>query len=245
MEVQCSLQIFEVHILTKNFNSMMMLHGYMCIFVLIVVYLKGLERIWFLTDEFRFRSFSEFYFQRPFAEFTGYTRIKYEVSGFINGEYDALDKNSVSQLNNQLYKAIKEQTYLPRILIIVPDDNLIQFIVSKNDTSPYTFGNIIHWLMMECGRAVKSQKDFLPEKSKHAIYPHFIWIEAPCHLNISPANNQLREKFNNCMRSMVQIVDNTSVLALKKIWNPADESLYCKMSKNFTIHGFKTYLGGC
>ena len=89
-----------------------------------------------------------------------------------------LDPSPFSRICNSLLGAIKEQMVLPRLIVIVPDDNIVSYIESRNDTSSYTIGKIIHWMMSEFNKLIASQKDFLPNKAKCTGLPHICWIEA-------------------------------------------------------------------
>ena len=64
------------------------------------------------------------------------------------------------------------------MVIVVPDDDLFRFIEKKNDTSSFTWGKIIHWIMMEMTKTVKAYKELLLKKSQRLGEPFIIWIKA-------------------------------------------------------------------
>ena len=75
---------------------------------------------------------AEHYFQRK--GFNGYVKEHYEMSGFMSGTV-SLDPSPVSRLHHNLLNAIKDHHTLPKMIIVVPDNNILQFIVQKNNMS--------------------------------------------------------------------------------------------------------------
>ena len=207
-------------------------------FYLITGYIKGIEKIWFVGDEFVHNSYAEYYFQRSQTEFQGYVKDKYEMSGFM-ATNSPLDRSLVSRIRNNLLTAIREQPVLPRIVVVVLDDNIVNFIEQKNDTSSYTIGKVIHSIMTEHNRLICSQKDYLPNKAKRLNLPQVLWIEAPLHQSF--INNTLRQKFNTCLQDMARLIPNVSVLSLKKVWDASDVHNYSEVSRKLTVHGYKQY----
>ena len=52
----------------------------------------------------------------------------FEVVGFMNDSANSTDPSIISHLRNMLVEAIKDKTLLPKMIIIVPDDDIINFI---------------------------------------------------------------------------------------------------------------------
>ena len=142
-------------------------------------------------------------------------------------------------MRNSLVNAIRDQMILPKMVIIVPYEDVFQFVLKCNDSSLFTWGKILYWIMTEMLKAVNAHKDHLPIKAKRSSEPQFIWIEAPIHKNFR--NNELRVKFNNCLREMSGLTASTSVLALKKIWDPSDTSYFIGNSDRLSVTGYKKY----
>ena len=143
----------------------------------------------------------------------------YEVSGLLATGHTELNPNVPGRIRNALIRGIKDQILLPKMVIVVPDDDLLRFIQNKNDTSSFTWGKIIHWIMMEMTKTVKAYKELIPKKSQRLGEPFIIWIEAPEHKLFR--NNHLRIKFNTCLKNMAKLCTNTYVLGLRKVWDQA------------------------
>ena len=95
--------------------------------------------------------------------------------------------------------------------------------------------------MSEFQKIISGYNDQMPSKAKKANYPHMIWIKAPLHNCFRPQTNNLRGKFNACLDKMGKLQLNTSVLELKKIWDPEDSALVLPGTDILTAKGCTTY----
>ena len=190
-----------------------------------------------IADDFGSKSFSEHYFQQDHNNY--YMTKNFEVSGFMSSRFDFLDLSILSRFRNSLVNAAKDQTLLPHIVAIVPEDNILTCLMGKNDLRSFTWGKVIHWIMQKHTKVIESHKDKLPLKAKRKGEPYLVWIELPKHKNFR--NNHLREKFNVCLRNMAKLNFKTSVLGLKKVWDESDGSYFIQDSDRFTTLGYSKY----
>ena len=199
--------------------------------------MKGLDAIWFISDNFGFGSFEQHYFKRDHTNFDGYIKEHFEINGYFNSK-NSLDINIFSRQRNLLVSALNENKYLPKLIVMVPDDDFISFLRKKEDIE-YLSGRMTDWLMTQIDRAIESKKEFLQAKSKRNNFPHIIWIEAPNHIHFP--NNELRDIFNNNLRLVGKTHPNVSVLQLKKIWETENTNLYLKEADRYTSKGLNKY----
>ena len=95
--------------------------------------------------------------------------------------------------------------------------------------------------MMEHDRSVASFKDFVSARSLHADHPQIPWIQLPMH-DLFP-DNGLRYKFNKSLEEIARLHNNVYTLALKKVWDSKDTSLFIREfdAGRFTSIRLKTY----
>ena len=208
---------------------------------ILVGFTRGYEKAWFLSDDFGHSSFEEFYFQRDMAHYTGYVWHHFEVSGFMTNSARSIDSNIISRMRSMLVGAIRDQKLFPKVIVMVPDMDIVNYLLQRNATSSYVMGKTLYWLMNEFRKIISGYKDQLPPKAKKATYPHIIWIQAPCHNSFPKAYKDLRQKFNLCLSKIRKLHLNTSVLELKKIWDPEDSTLVLPGSETLTAKGKVTY----
>ena len=141
-----------------------------------------------------------------------------------------------------MIEGIKDQAILPKLVVIVPDNNLISYMDfgTKFGVSR-SIGRILDWLMSEYDKIISSQKDYLPSKAKREYFPQIVWIEVPENDNFSHGNNLMRSKFNTALATASNFHDNEHVLELKKVWDPHSKNLFLKEERRFTATGLTDY----
>ena len=200
------------------------------------------ERLWFFSDEFGSRSFEQYYKTRM-NNADGYVKSHFDISGYSNNMFSD-NPSVISRMSNLLKYAVSQQIEkkmypLPKIIVVVPDDDIIKCIRGANKGITKALSRLVKFIMTEFERGVSSFKENLPAKSKREGYPHFLWILAPIHDKFS--NNSERYKFNKAVEDMAKFHVNTSCLELKKIWSIHDEDLYAEEQDRYTIDGYKRY----
>ena len=155
-------------------------------------------------------------------------------------EKNSVDKNLLSRIRNAFVSAMKDKVLLPKLVVIVLDEDLLTYAITENiNIQEDVYQKLVYWLMKQIDTAIDIQKDYLPAKSKKFDYPHIVWIQPTVHKNFN--NNELRIKFGKAMVSAGRVFDNMSVLQLKKIWDPEDSNLYVKEAARYTTAGLKNY----
>ena len=130
---------------------------------------------------------------------------------------------------------------LPRLIVVVPDDDIIKCVLQKDITSDLSkaMGRLVNFVMLEHERSIRSFKEKLPAKAKRPEYPHILWIMAPLHDKFT--NNSERLKFNRVCEDMCKYPNNISCFELKKIRGKHDMGLFCEDTNRYTAEGYKTY----
>ena len=199
----------------------------------------GLDKVWFFSDNFGFTSYTRHFYQRPSENFQGYVKENYEVSGFLNNKRNSLDNSTVSRLRNLFPVALGSYASLPKLLVIVPDDDVIMYIRSRRWKMRPTIKSVVVWLMSEYDKMILAYKDYLPTKAVRTTQPYIIWIEPPVHVNFT--NNEERQWFTEILRDTSKKYTNVLSLGLKKVWDPEDNSLYLYKESRFTAAGLNAY----
>ena len=97
---------------TKNVNSRIKL----CINIytyVFSVYIKGLEKIWILGEDFGFKSFNKHYYLHDPNGNEQFMKEQYEIARFMNDKKASLDKNTISRFRNNFVGAIHDQVSFP------------------------------------------------------------------------------------------------------------------------------------
>ena len=166
---------------------------------------------------------------------------QYDVSDFSTTRYASNIRDVAARLRNLLYKAIRQETLLPKAIIFVVDDDLIKQVhmdIDREDLEEF-YTEILGAMLSDMHETVIAYKDKLPKKSKTYNYPQILWISPPTNVNFY--NNEKRKAFSAALLSAVDNFAEMACLTLKKIWSEADRSLYLKHQSRFTPEGFHDY----
>ena len=177
--------------------------------------------------------------QRDHTEYDGYMKANFEIKAWVSDAFTSNNKSLIGRVCNLLVEAIRSETYLPKLIVLALDDDLVSRFDSDKPGNAFIIGKALDWLMREFGRIISAYKEYLPVKAKRNNFPHFIWIKAPYHCYFE--NNSLREKYNNCLKALCMVHDNMSVLQLKKIWNAEDTCFFIEDPPRYTGTGLKNY----
>ena len=191
-----------------------------------------------ISDEFGYRSFDENFMKRNFGGC--YTKENFNITGFMNGKFVSSNLSMLGRLKNALAAAIMENALLPKMIIVVPDDDIIKIVSSDVKCGlSRCLGRLIDNVMTSFDRSIESIKEHLESKCMREDYPYFMWIQAPLHDGF--ANNDERVKFNKQMERMAKFHHNTVALQLKKVWKRNDSTLYVSEARRFTTCGYAVY----
>ena len=145
-------------------------------------------------------------------------------------------------MRNKSVSALEDKGKPPKYIILVLDDdilNLFKDLHEPEEVISKCINKMLNWLMAKYEKILDMIRKYLLEKAKKDGYPYFIWIEAPVHNNIN--NNELHEIFNTALNSTCKLHNNITSLALKKIWDPQNKSLYLLRECRYTNDGLHFY----
>ena len=196
-------------------------------------------------DEFGSKSFEKYFKPRDISD-GYYSKTHFDVTGYSSNSYGD-NPSTIARFANLLKKAVstvgagKKLQPMPKIIVIVPDNDIIKCFSTCDATSgclTKPFGMVINFIMTEYERGTSSYKEGLPSKAKKDMYPYFLWILLPIHDKFS--DNAERLKFNNSAEEMAKYHTNVKCLELKKVWDSHDGSLFSDEGR-FTSEGYRKY----
>ena len=88
--------------------------------------LKGLSKVWLLGDNFLVETYQKNFKKNNSFDF--YLKSCFEVIPFCSSRFSDKNTNVISQLINSFVLAMNSKFYLPDYIIIVLDDNLIDYL---------------------------------------------------------------------------------------------------------------------
>ena len=219
MEIECSVQIFK----SIGQNNLQ-------IYLVILERIPGYETIWIIGDKFVTKAIGHLLKN---DENDWYMSRNYNVKLFMDNSL-SLNRRTVSRMCNNLITAINELKLLPKIISVIVDTDLIEKTIS-----PYSYvtGALLHWLMSEFDKIIKSHKDRIQSKARKVDYPTFIWMAPHQHTNFT--TNDLRMKIDKVLKNTTTTHHGHTMMRLKKYSDFNNRSLF--QAGAYTNHGWETF----
>ena len=209
--------------------------------------LAGLDMMWVFGDEFVSRNFTEYY--RHVVNSTTKEKYfgmqQYEVQEYSTTRYASSIKEIIPRLLNLIAKAIIDNKYLPKVMMIITDDDVLKQVKMPNPVERPELEFILEYFLEDVHRTIREYKEKLEVKCKHEHYPHVILIMPPCHKYFP--NNEQRDLFTDVMEEIIQNNEAYSYiccLRLKKCWDERDGAYYLRDQRRFTPIGLTAYWSG-
>ena len=206
--------------------------------------MKGLEKLWLIGDEFAFRTFHQYFKEQKTSDHKPdmYTFMNYEVKEYLTTRRDALNRSVISRIWNSLVNAFNEHEQLPKVIVVVLDDDVVKYVKTTNpEATALVIDRITQWLIREFDRSIFTAKYFLPQKAKKADEPHVLWIAPGTHKYFGDLNNKKRIYQTDSLESFVKVKENMTILKMIKFWDHEDSSFFIYDSYRFTAQGLKNY----
>ena len=174
---------------------------------------------------------------------SSYIKRNFEVSQFTTNSFVSNDNNILSRMFNLLVRAFLEKKALPKLIVVVLEDEIIKFMHHKQEQAgisvKFKFKKSIMWLMREYTKAIECFKEYLPEKAKREKYPHVTWIQPVTNVNL--ANNPDRDRFGGDLKTYASLFPNMSALKLVQVWDIYDRNLHLGPQQRFINEGKSQY----
>ena len=197
----------------------------------------GRNELWVIGDNFTAISYQKHfkYFMQQ-KDTTMYCPDNFEVRGYCNNRYNSNNNNILARLQNTVAGALNKNTWLPKYLAIVLDDDLIKYLDSYRVGISSMYRMWIEWLVQQVHELIKQKSAKLLTKAKSEICVY--WVQAPLHLAFGE-DNKRRMHFNFCLDAIIKGFDYMRIVKLKDHWSNSDAGLV--KNRSFTEDGYDMY----
>ena len=195
--------------------------------------MKALQTIFVLGDTFVHKT-TETKFKLTDAAYS-YTTRNFNVMVQASPETRSNNPNILARVRNSLVHALNKCSMLPKIIILVLEDDLIKGMKASDATPVSEYSRWIKWLINEFRKIIDTMKDFLPANAKRDEHPQFIWIIPTRHCNYR--NNVPRKKLGTSIENTAKCVEKNISLRLVQKWDFNDTNIFLKDEQRFTTNG--------
>ena len=144
--------------------------------------------------------------------------------------------NPVARLVNALVNAVNENRYLPRLIVIIPDRDIVKQ-VQDVDVGVFTvLEHLIKWTIVMMNRGINTHRDDLTKFSEGAVTyaePKWLWVKMLDRVSVIDKALAMRGKFNRALENMLVGRHSHYLIDLNK--NMSDPAYYSSHLK--TLNG--------
>ena len=198
--------------------------------------------MWIIGDKF-VRNNIDLHMMAAKHDKYNYTFSNFEVEYYATDELKSNNPNVLSRLRNAIFHAFNKFNRLPRLIVLIIEDDIIRNIKLQEFGVSDAYRISIKWLLREYRRAILTMREKLPKKALNNLWPHVLIMAPSVHKNY--LNDKLRRKFTHILENEVletQNNDNMTVLRLpKQNWDPEDGNLYLQKYHRYTSDGISTF----
>ena len=195
-----------------------------------------MKDLWVIGDKFLLDIYGELSRIRADAiiskEPVPYVHDFYNVQFFTANPLSEIT-NIMTRMVNSLVKALNEVKVLPRIILVIPDDNILHQVGKLNPSTDalIVIEKAVNWMLTQMERAISSKKEYLRKRKPGAVTsgePKVIWVKMLKRYNACNNLMQIRNMFNDtvekCMldKSAHYIIDICEKLSDPCYFMPAE-----------------------
>ena len=152
-----------------------------------------------------------------------YINAHYDMHVFSN-DYPDEEYNILERLEGLLADAINARHLLPKAIIILLDDDLLDNLNHYKTGITQPIGMLIEWLANVFHENITDYKKKLPSKSRKFKFPSILWCLIPQH-DVYDHYNDYKDKFNRAVTNTVKLFREMDTLDLKT-WEPSNKEYF-------------------
>ena len=171
--------------------------------------IKAFHDVWFIGDDFLTEIYHTFLRMRDEAVKSQcrppYVFEQYNVACFTPNPQTLL-KDVLARLINCLIKALNDAVKLPRLIVIIPEEDLLQFISAPGYSVKKLSHEALTWLFNQVDRALDAKCDNLYNRKLGAVAfdTKIIWVQMINRINGYSKTLANRKVFNEVLANLVR-----------------------------------------
>ena len=201
--------------------------------------LRAVKDVWILGDQFLREIYSALPAMHRESTITRHDMVNccnfYNVDGLFYYNTQSVT-SSFTRIVNSLIITLNKLNTLPRMVMIVPDKDLINHINFSSSGTTQIVGIVMDWLIRQIERIIYQRKAEMHDKKMGSVVtgePKIIWVKAleECHSSVVVENVQ---KFNKVLESMLSTRRDTYFLDPSQ---HVDNTMFMKSSDSLVSSG--------
>ena len=171
---------------------------------------------------------------------SSYVNRYFNVTILDSDEFTSNNRSLLGRLRNNLVNALNKCTAIPKFIVIVLEDAIINDAGTANYGIVHDYEIRLKWLLNQLRRAIESFLDYLQQKCKReGGWPKLLFICPSLHRNYR--NNSLRKKFIRVLEDQCSITYRCTAMRLRTGWDYDDSSIFLEPQQRFSTEGIATF----
>ena len=141
----------------------------------------------------------------------------FEVKPYCGSRFASNNTNILSRIENSFARALMENKKLPKYVVVVLDNDLIEYLEYKEFGISGMYEHWLEYLAKNISKMIEDRKAALPLSAIRYEYPLVYWMALPHHKMFE--DNAPRHKFNQTLESLMKVYSNMRVAKIKEVWN--------------------------
>ena len=146
-------------------------------------------------------------------------KTNFEIEVFGSNRFNDSNQNVLSRIQLATAKAVNDNHILPEFIVIVLQNDLIEYLGYKDAGVASMYGPWLEWLCEQVSLLINKKLDKLPTKNKLDDPPQVYWCGAVTHRDFSDQEKEVRNKFNKCLETNVKKYKSMRMIRFKEKWN--------------------------
>ena len=163
-----------------------------------------------------------------------YANTNYQVRAIGGSAISSNNPDGISRTRNALVKAYKRFNTIPKILVIINENDIINSIQHDNSFGiSQHYDDVIEWLFNEISDINTKFRSFASSNAlkNKTGWPHLLWMAPSLH--DSYKDNDKRRKFTKARESFVNLRPTVASLRPKHVWDPQNDNLFPARARTF------------
>ena len=183
---------------------------------------SALDKLWIIGDNFIAETY-RINFKKSTWE--SYMKDNFDVTAFCSSKYSDKNSNVISRMQITMSRALNDNTYLPKVILLVPESDIINSVNYEGTGISTILGELTEWIVTEVDNLIDSKLKTLSQSAKRRFEPFIYWLSPPTHYEFTSDTKNNRNKFALCLEAIVKKFHNMRVIKLKDNWNIKDSNL--------------------
>ena len=143
---------------------------------------KGKEYVWLLGDRF-IKQNADVFIKTNKMNKQNFLFSNFELESYSSDETSSNNPSTLSRMRNLIIRSFGRHNKLPKYIIIVFKDALVQAVNREDFGVLDIYKDILTWLLREYRRSILEIKDKLPKKCTKTDEPHILLLAPTVHKN--------------------------------------------------------------